>query len=136
MKLRKSILVGVILLMGFGVVSADDKVKNANKLGKAIQENMTSNFICQDYLGGLGHYRAAKLAATSIFSQITGDRNKAVLTINKLEQQLKSSTASKDLKKRFDKMNLPYVDRVGVCQDMTAESHDNTQVLMAKLGLL
>ncbi len=115
-----------------------DDVEIARNLGKAIRDDMAANYMCQDYLGGLGRYRVAKLTATLTLARVTGDRNKAVLSIDKIENVFKEEyvTAKEAFKKNFDKRNLTWVDRMGVCQDMTAESHDKIQVLKAKLGLL
>lgn len=128
-------LAGLVLLMCAVEASANEE-ENAGKLGAAIRQNIVVNYTCQEYLGGLVYYRVAKSSATSIFSRITGDKNQTVLDVDKLEKKLKASSLQGDLEKKFNKLKLDYLGRVGVCQDMVAEHHDKVQVLMAKLGLL
>ena len=135
MKTQIKLLLPLLIFLAFSTAGADD-AQNANELGKAMRKDMAINFMCQEYLGGLSSYRVAKLSSITTFTRITGDKNKAVLSIDSFEKTLKTSNASSDLKKRFDKMNLSEIDRMSTCQDMVAESYDKVQVLKAKLGLL
>ena len=116
--------------------SDDEDVKNARELAKALQEHMVSTYSCQKYLGGLGHYRAAKLFAVQTYGRLTDDRNQAVLTMDRIEQEIKASKIQERLESQFKEMKLSYVVSVGTCQDLISESLDKVELLQAKLKLL
>lgn len=129
----------ITLMVTFSLLSWGDEAedaKNARALAQALQENMVATYPCQKIMGGLGHYRAAKLIATETFSRITGDRNKAVLTINQVEEQIKASNADKNLEAQFAEMKLSEIDSVSTCQQLIDESMDKVELLQAKLRLL
>ena len=119
-------------------LSSDEKEESAlgEALAVALTEQMIATYSCQGHLGGLNQYRIAKLDAIETYVRGTGDRNKAVLTIDKIEQQLKESDSQQRLDKSFDEIGLSELNRIGTCQDLVAESNDKVQVLKAKLGLL
>lgn len=125
----------VLALSGTAQSTESEDAKNARELAKALQEHMVATYSCQKYLGGLGHYRAAKLQAAQTYSRLTGDRNKAVLTMDRIEQEIKATKANERLEAQFREMQLSYVDSVGTCQDLIAESMDKVELLQAKLKL-
>ncbi len=107
---------------------------NARELGAAVQENMLMTYSCQKYLG-MEQYRAAKFLAVQIFTRASGDRNKAVLMMDGAEQNIKKTKADTRLEASFEERQLSYIDRVEMCQELTAEVMDRIQLLHAKLGL-
>lgn len=97
---------------------------------------MLVTYSCQTYLGGLSQYRLAKLHALEVDPAASGDKNRAVLQIDKVEQQIKATNADKRIVANFDRMKLSYVDRVGTCNDLVAEAQDKVQHIEAQLGML
>lgn len=131
----------VALLLAAAIVPAAwsgevEDAANARELAKALQEHMLTTYSCQKYLGGLGNYRAAKFLAIQTYERATGDRNKAVLTMDRIEQEIKATKASERMEAQFLEMRLSYVDSVGTCQELIAESMDKVELLQAKLNLL
>lgn len=135
---RKLIVVAIIAaVLAPKVWSGEtEDAANAHKLAQALQEHMITTYSCQKYLGGLGHYRAAKFLAVQTYEQATGNRNKAVLTMDRIEQEIKATKANEQMEAQFEEMNLSYIDSVGTCQQLTAESMDKVELLQAKLNLL
>ena len=131
-------LIGASLLALSGTAQSTESedAKNARELAKALQEHMIATYSCQKYLGGLGHYRAAKLQAVQTYSRVTGNRNNAVLTMDRIEQAIKAMKSNERMEAQFREMQLSYVDSVGTCQDLIAESMDKVELLQAKLKLL
>ena len=113
-----------------------EDAENARELAKALQEHMVATYSCQKYQGGVAYYRAAKLLAVETYTRLTRDRNQAVLAIDRVEQKIKETKADERLEAQFKKDNLSYVDGVGACQTLTAESGDKVALLRAKLNLL
>lgn len=70
------------------------------------------------------------------YSRVTGNRNNAVLTMDRIEQAIKAMKSNERLEAQFREMQLSYVDSVGTCQDLIAESMDKVELLQAKLKLL
>ena len=124
----------LLLFLTFNIAHGDD-VQDAKNLGQAIQSDLTLNYMCQEYLGS-NNYRTAKLSAISTFTQITGDKNMAVINIENLEKKLKKNHTEANIKEYFGNKNLSKIDIINACQDMVTESHDKVQLLKAKLGLL
>lgn len=130
----------VLVLFAAQPLARADQSKNAKELGTqlahALAGQMMTAYACQTYLGGLAQYRLAKLQAIEDGARVSGDRNKAVLQIDKFEDQIEATNADKQMTAKFDKMKLSYIDRVGACQDLLAEEQDKVQRIEAVLGLL
>ncbi|MEZ0021234.1 hypothetical protein [Sinorhizobium fredii] len=137
---KKLISTKVLLVAVFAARSAwageTDDIGDGGRLGKALQEHMLWTYACQQYLGGSAQYRAAKLLSIETYARVTQDRNAAVLAMDKVEQEIKKNKADERLAEKFAGLNLSYVESVGVCQDLTADSMDKVQVMQAKLNLL
>lgn len=109
---------------------------DARKLGEEVVSYLMTSFACQQYLGGDAHYQVAKEVFKSTYTRLTGDKNQAVIKLNELDVELKSSNAQERLANSFEKTGLDYTGRVGVCQDMISESQDKIELLQARLGML
>ena len=137
--LIKQIAVALVLATIVPMALAAEQKSRAElgtDLAHALSEQMVATYACQTYLGGSSQYRLAKLQAIDIYVAITGDRNRAVLQIDKVEQQIKATNADTRMVANFDKMKLSYVDRVGTCQDLVAQAQDSVQHIQAELGML
>ncbi|MEL4180221.1 hypothetical protein [Roseateles sp. PN1] len=136
-----SILRVLIVALAFVVsgVAATPEIEDAEvatELVRALQGHMISTFACQNFLGGLGRYRAAKRLAVETHVSLTNDRNAAVLAVAKFEKQIKATKSNERMVEKFKKMNLSYLDSVGTCEDLTAQTYGEVEVLQARLGLL
>src|SRR5690348_4493434 len=120
--LKLKICLVVLVLFAAQPLARADQSKNVKKLGTelahALTGQMMTAYACQTYLGGLAQYRLAKLHAIEIDTHALGDRNKAVLQIDKIEDQIKTMNADKKMIANFDKLKLSYADRVGTCNEL------------------
>jgi len=105
-------------------------------LAKALIGYMITTYSCHGIMGSLDHYRAAKAIAVEIYARMVGDRNKAVLAINELDQSIKAAEVDKMAEKKFKEKNLSEVQGLAVCQNMISDSLDDLELARAKLNLL
>lgn len=138
--LKLKICLVVLVLLATQPLARADQSKNVKELGTqlahALMSQMTTAYACQTYLGGLTQYRLVKLQAIDVDTHALGDRNKAVLQIDKIEYQIKAMHADTKMIAVFDKTKLSYADRVGACNDLLADGRDKIQRIEAELGLL
>lgn len=138
--LKLKICLVVLVLFAAQPLARADQPKNAKELGTqlahALTGQMMTAYACQTYLGGLAQYRMVKLQAIEVDTRASGDRNKAVLQIDKIEDQIKATQADKKMIAVFDKTKLSYADRVSACNNFMADGRDKIQHIEAELGLL
>jgi len=89
-------------------------------------------YACHKYTGGLSQFQSAKLLAVDIITEIYGDRNSSVRSVNGMEKALQSGNSVESLKRQFDDKKLSDENRAKVCDQMVKEALDQVQAARAR----
>lgn len=96
---------------------------------------MNVAYACQDYLGGLDHYRAAKDQTVRILAVLIDSMPAAILTMEKYEQDMISKGFGSMSMPLFSDIDAPRSDRLLVCLDILNERSDEISQLISRRGL-
>lgn len=132
--------IGAVALITTQVVPAwaasVEDVATTKELASAANQYMITTYGCQNHLGGLAQYRAAKLTVEMIFIKLGVDRNQAVLMIQQAEDNIQATSPQVQMETMRKQEGITSEDAQNGCYESVAQAQDRIKLLQAKLKLL
>ena len=130
-----NVTAGIVICLGTQAYASSEAEEYAAELAIKQMLNMEVTYTCQNYLGGLGWYRAAKTDMIFTSMSMGNKRGEAILTVDRYHQKLVAEAPHENLGLKQRDV-LDDSDFLQICLGLMGETADRIQVLKAHLGLL